>query len=241
MAIRGKKAKTPKARPAPRSDALVHFGTIEPAIALKKEQKLLLAEAIRRGEECRNRVEDAVVEYGRWVLLHIFENDAAAAIEGKRDNAVWHALVERAGGPTMRISRTMLYLCVQIAAHDKRINDEAWRNLEPGRKALLLPLRDEALLRQAAQHVTAMKLTQDATKAYVRSLRSEQGKDVVSKRVQARQIFAGLGRLSAALQKQRPGSAAKLVEGLNDEQRSNIQKQARALLSFASSLLEALR
>lgn len=31
------------------------------------------------------------------------------------------------------------------------------------------------------------------------------------------------------------------VEGLNDEQRSNVQKQAKALLSFVSSLLEALR
>lgn len=68
-------------------------------IALKKEQRMLLAEAVRRGEECRNRVEDAIVEYGRWGLLHIFDNDAAAALEGKRDNAVWHALVERAGGP----------------------------------------------------------------------------------------------------------------------------------------------
>ena len=34
----------------------------------------------------------------------------------------------------------MLYVGLEIAARDKRINDDVWRTLEPGRKELLLPL-----------------------------------------------------------------------------------------------------
>ena len=93
----------------------------------------------------------------------------SAALEGRRDNPVWRELLGRAGGPTLKLPLQALHTCVRIAALDKRIQDEAWRNLEPGRKELLLPLRSEAALREGAQHVTAMKLTYRDTKAYVRA------------------------------------------------------------------------
>ncbi len=101
--------------------------------------------------------------------MHVFEDDSSAALEGRRDNPVWRELLGRAGGPTLKLPLQALHTCVRIAALDKRIQDEAWRNLEPGRKDLLLPLRSEAALREGAQHVTAMKLTYRDTKAYVRA------------------------------------------------------------------------
>ena len=49
---------------------------------------------------------------------------------------MWQELVRRAGGPTLRISKHMLYVAVRLAAYDKRITDQTWRGLDPGRKEL---------------------------------------------------------------------------------------------------------
>lgn len=119
--------------------------------ALNKVDSSLLAEALRRGEATRNVMEDALVDYGRWILVNVFGDDAAAALDGRSKNAVWVTLLRRAGGPTLRLSRRMLYVAVEIAARDKRINDDVWRTLEPGRKELLLPLADEPVMRKAAK------------------------------------------------------------------------------------------
>jgi hypothetical protein len=152
----------------------VQVGELTAPRPLDAPQRKILAEALRRAEETRDVIEDALVSFGRWVLVKVFD-DAAAALDGRHDNPVWRDLLARAGGPTLRLSARMLYVALHIAAHDKRITDEAWRNLEPGRNELLLPLGDESAMRRAAQHVTAMKLTQRATRAYVASLRAEQG------------------------------------------------------------------
>ncbi len=149
--------------------------TATPA-ALSAPHRKLLAEALRRAEDTRNVMEDALVSFGRWLLVAVFDDDAAAALGDRSANPVWADLLRRAGGPTLRLNEKMLYVALHIAARDRRITDEAWRNLEPGRKELLLPLGDEAVMREAAQHVTAMKLTQRATRQYVTSLLAAQGK-----------------------------------------------------------------
>lgn len=108
---------------------------VDPATThLGAPERKLLAEALRRAEETRDVIEDALVSFGRWLLVNVFDDDAAAALEDRRDNPVWRDLLARAGGPTLRLRERMLYVALHIAAHDKRINDEAWRNLEPGRK-----------------------------------------------------------------------------------------------------------
>ncbi|MFM7299435.1 MAG: hypothetical protein ACKO4Q_19705 [Planctomycetota bacterium] len=147
----------------------------EPRAILTASEQRLVAEALRRAEETRNVMEDALVGFGRWVLVSVFDDDASAALEGRSTNAVWVDLVRRAGGPTLRLNKKLLYVALHIAARDKRITDESWRNLEPGRKALLLPLGDEGLMRGAARHVTSLKLTQRATRKYVTSLLAERG------------------------------------------------------------------
>lgn len=148
----------------------------EPAVVLTSEERQLVAEALRRAEETRNVMEDALVGFGRWVLVNVFDDDASAALDLRNDNAVWTDLVRRAGGPTLRLNRKLLYVSLHIAARDKRINDETWRNLEPGRKALLLPLGDERAMRKAARHVTELKLTQRDTQRYVGTLLAETGR-----------------------------------------------------------------
>ncbi len=228
--------RTPKA-PA-RAKALA---TVEPAAAhLGAAQRKVLAEALRRAEETRDVIEDALVSFGRWLLVNVFDDDAAAALDDRHDNPVWRDLLARAGGPTLRLSERMLYVALHIAAHDKRINDEAWRNLEPGRKELLLPLGDEAAMRRAAQHVTAMKLTQRATRAYVATLRAEQGAErptrMTPKRLTA-QVRGFRERVAnAGWQRRALAVAAKA----DPDDREAVRKELEALRSWSAAMLAKL-
>ncbi len=177
--------------------------------SVSKAQAPLLAEALRRGEATRNAMEDALVDYGRWILVNIFDDDAAAALDTKSENPLWVALLARAGGPTLRISRKVLYVAVEIAARDKRINDDIWRGLEPGRKELLLPLADEAKMRKAAKHVVEMKLSQDKTREYVTELRAADG-DAPKLRVTLKRVAS---RVQLSHRRGRYGGAARHAPG----------------------------
>ncbi len=188
---------------------------------LTKEQRLLLAEALRRAELARDTIEDAVVELGRWLLVHVFEDDSTAALEGRRDNPVWRELLDRAGGPSLKMPARALHISVRIAAFDKRIQDEAWRNLEPGRKELLLPLRSEEALREGAQHVTAMKLSHRDTKAYVKAHLPPQGEASQEGHVPVRRSARGVDDQASrhpVPQIGRPGVHERDARGASDHQ-----------------------
>ena len=133
-------------RSAPVKTALARAEPPE-EVHLDADGRQLLAEALRRAEETRDVMEDALVRFGRWLLVNVFDDDAAAALDDRRLNPVWSDLLARAGGPTLRLSPRLLYVALHIAARDKRITDGAWRALEPGRKQMLLPLGDEGLMR----------------------------------------------------------------------------------------------
>jgi hypothetical protein len=150
---------------APSEIVRAHTGIVE-GRSLSKTEKLLLDEAVALGTRAHKEAETALTDFGRWILLKVFNNDPAAALDDKRENRVWQELVERAGGPSLRLSRKVLYVTLQIVTHDKRISDDAWRILDAGRKEVLLPLREEGRLREAAQHVSAFKLTIPATVQY---------------------------------------------------------------------------
>ncbi len=83
---------------------------------LTTAQRSVLEEALRLGEDLAGEVEAKVSSYGRWILDTIFKNDAAAALDDRSTNPIWLELVRRAGGPTLRIGRRMLYVALQLAA-----------------------------------------------------------------------------------------------------------------------------
>jgi hypothetical protein len=70
-----------------------------PTVALSASDRGLLAEALRLGEETRNVMEDALVGFGRWLLVNVFHDDPAEALVRRRGNPVWVELLRRAGGP----------------------------------------------------------------------------------------------------------------------------------------------
>jgi hypothetical protein len=205
-----KKPASPSRRARPRAIVLAEHG--EAPLTLTSREKALLDEALRRGEDLREQVEANVTSYGRWLLGSIFGNDASAALDDKSNNSVWRELVRRAGGPTLRIGRRMLYVALQLAARDKRIADTTWRGLDAGRKELLLPLGDDTRLREAAQHVAKFNLTQASTRQYVSSLLESAGR--------ARAVRLTVPRLVGHVQKLRAtlGTAAALrkVEQLRE-------------------------
>ncbi len=211
------------------------------APALSKSHATLFAEALRRGEATRNTMEDALVDYGRWILVNVFDDDAAAALDDKSENPVWVALLHRAGGPTLRISRRVLYVALEIAARDKRINDDVWRTLEPGRKELLLPLGDEPAMRKAAKHVVTMKLSQDKTRAYVASLRVESGNEPKSRltigrmTTRIRAFHTGLGS-DATLR-----SLKKLAKASSPEDKRALAKEIAAVSAWVTAARNAIK
>ncbi|MFO0639814.1 MAG: hypothetical protein U0183_11430 [Polyangiaceae bacterium] len=206
---------------------------------LTKDQKLLLAEALRRCELSRDAIEDAVVELGRWLLVHVFEDDSTAALEGRRDNPVWRELLERAGGPSLKLPKPVLHTSVRIAAYDKRIQDEAWRNLEAGRKELLLPLGTEDALREGAQHVTAMKLSHRDTKAYVKAhlAPKERPREKKTSRFVTRRVSSMTKRLDAPFRK----AAVQAFAKGSPEDRAAIKEELTALRDLAAQLLADLK
>jgi hypothetical protein len=163
------------AKAAARPSALVRAEHGGAPIRLNAAEKKMFGEALRLGADLADEVEAKVSAYGRWLLEAVFHNDAGAALDDRTKNPVWQELVRRAGGPTLRIGRKMLYISVRLAAYDKRISDQTWRGLDAGRKELLLPLREDRRLRDAAQHVTRFNLTQTKTSAYVSELLAETG------------------------------------------------------------------
>lgn len=134
----------------------------------------MLSEALRLGADLADELQSKVSSYGRWLLENVFDDDATAALDARSKNPLWLELVRRAGGPTLRVSRRMLYVAVQVAAYDKRIRDQAWRGLDAGRKELLLPLGEDRL-REGAQHVSKFDLSQSKTREYVAELRTHTG------------------------------------------------------------------
>jgi hypothetical protein len=165
------KTKSPK-----RSSALVRAEHGVAPIRLTKVERSVLDEAIRRGSDLADELGSKIVSFGRWLLENIFDNNASAALDEKSQNTVWLELVRRAGGPTLAVSRRMLYVALRVAAHDKQITDQSWRGLDAVRKEILLPLRETARLRDAAQHVSKFNLTQPKTREYVSAMLAESGK-----------------------------------------------------------------
>lgn len=162
-------------KPRPRPSAVVRAEHGGGPVHLTGPQRQVFGEALRLGADLADEVEAKVAAFGRWLLEAVFGNDAAAALDDRTNNPVWLELVRRAGGPTLRVNKKILYVALRLAAYDKRITDQSWRGLDPGRKELLLPLREERRLREAAQHVTRFNLTQTKTSAYVGALLAETG------------------------------------------------------------------
>ncbi len=225
----------------PGKNALARASALEHPIALKKGEAALLREALFEGQRVATTVEAELLGYGGWLLLKVFDEDTGAALDDRSDNPVWLELLRRAGGPTLKLGRQMLRGLLRMAAWDRRITDEAFRGLDRGRKELLLPLDDARAMRDAARHVSDLKLSQDATRAYVATLRAEQGKPPATRITPARLQ----GRLRRARKSVMPPNAKKRIERmaaeLSDAQRDELLREAEGLMHDAEALVKLLR
>jgi hypothetical protein len=209
-------------------------------VKLDRAQKALLDEALLQGESARDAVEDAVMEFGRWLLFHVFENNAQAATDLRPRNPVFLELLRRAGGPTLGLSVRAIYVSLHAAAYDRRIADPTWRGLTLTRKELLLPLADEAQIRRAARHVAKYNLSHRDTRAYVSQLLARSGTP--------RQVRVTLPRLAARIRdlRRRSGApvldrAAELVRAASPQERSELLKEVRALRGVLDRLERTLQ
>src|SRR5262245_27952647 len=118
MSKKNKLEKAPR-----RTSAVARAERRSAPISLSGTEKDILEEALRRGQDTRDEVQTSLMRFGRWLLDQVFGGNATEALNDKTRNAVWMELVRRAGGPTLQISRRLLYVCLRVAANDKRIND----------------------------------------------------------------------------------------------------------------------
>jgi hypothetical protein len=226
-------------RPRPRAIVLAEHGELP--VRLTPDQHDVLEEARSRGEDCREQVESTVTSYGRWLLSAVFDNDAAAALDDKSDNPVWREIIRRAGGPTLKVSRRLLYVALKVAARDKRITDQTWRGLDSGRKELLLPLGRDDRMREAARHVSKFNLTQSSTRQYVSELLKSDGKP--------RAVRLTMPRLVSNVQKLRVklGSAAALKrvadlrDSVGDAERAKAAEEVQRWSVVLDEVAKALR
>ena len=212
-----------------------------PPIKLDPKQKALLGDALREGSDLADELETKVVEYGRYLLAKVFADDTTAALDRKTKNPVWLELVRRAGGPTLRLSRRMLYVALGMAAWDKRIHDAGFRSLDAGRKELLLPLGDERKLKLAANHVAKLDLTQTDTRQYVTQLMAEEGKSrqvrfsgkqLAGKARKLRQSWEGAGTLKRV---------KALGATMKEEERTETIGEMEKLKDVVGEILKALK
>ncbi len=232
-------AKVPGVAPA-RSTALMRAERGSPPVHLSGAEVHLLDRALAEGSELKDTLEKAVIAFGRWVLVEVFGNDAMRALDEWGRNPVWLELVRRAGGPSLGISRTVLYAALRLAANDKRVTDQSWQRLDMGRKQLLLPLREPAKLRQAAQHVMKWNLTQTKTKEYVTQLQAEHGKKPIVRLTRAgligrvRKLRESLG--GATILKR----AGELATKMNARERAEVVKEMSALRAILDAVTQAV-
>ncbi len=205
-------------------------------VRLKAAERKLFDEALRMGTDLADELESRMMSFGRWLLSEVFANDAALALDDKSKNPIWVELVARAGGPTLRIGKKMLYVAVRLAAYDKRIGDQAWHGLDAGRKEILLPLRDDRRLREAAQHVSKFNLTQIKTAAYVGALMAESG-EAKPVRLTAPMLVGRMKKIQEAL-----GGAATLkrVRALHGDLSTAERQQVASEIDKVRDVLSAI-
>lgn len=208
---------------------------------LDSRERALLAEALRRADEARDAMEDGLRAFGRWMLANLFADDTAAVLSEARGSAVYRALLARADGPTLRLSARMVSVALRVAAYDQRINDEAWRGLDLGRKEALLPLGDERSIQRAARRVSALKMTRADARRHVEALLAEQGRPSPL-RLTAPRLNARVKRLRESIEpKGFLRKVQQLAKALDPEQRDALAREAEALRDAAEALLRSLR
>lgn len=222
-----------------RASALVRAEHGASPVALDASQKATLSDALREGAGLADELEDRVVAYGRYLLSKVFADDTSAALDRKTKNPVWTELVRRAGGPTLRLSRHFVYTALAMAAWDKRIHDSAFRTLDSARKELLLPLGEAKKLKEAANHVAKLDLTQTDTRQYVTGLMADEGK-VRQVRVTAK----GLTARAITMRKSLEGAATlKRIRALEMEpaERRAVVAEMVKLKDAVAEMLKALK
>lgn len=236
-----KRPRRVKAKPAagrrPRSKALVRAEHHRRPVRLDWKQRGVLDEAVRRGEAARKCAEGALEDYGSWLLSAVFEGDTADALDDATVRPVWLELIRRAGGPTLGLGRGTLQNALRVAAVDKRLNDGRWRELEFWKKVLLLPLREPALLREAAAHVLAHSLSHTQIGDYVGATLAGMGKPKQT-RVTHTSISRGARALTDKLGSvQVLKRAAAMRAELTPAQRADLVKDLGALRDVLTALL----
>jgi hypothetical protein len=208
--------------------------------SLGPAERAVLEQALERGAAVRASADSAWAEFGQWLFAHVFGDDTSSAIDHRDDNPIWAALYALADGAKLRVRHDELERAVLTAAYDKRLNSDAWRALDFGRKWRLLKLADDKLLRRAAQHVLSTNLDTRGIDAYVRAVLEEQS-EPVAVRVNVSALVGALDRMQEKLTDR--GFAKQLASAskkLSDDKREALVSSINATRDALDAILRRL-
>lgn len=227
--------------PNPSGDRAITATPTEPARpSLTTEEERIVTRTLAKAATLNERVDLALSELGSLLFTDVFGGDSTAVIEHRGDNPVWVELLRRAGGRTLRFSDKTLTQAALIAAYDRRLADDRWTALDPARKSLLLPLRDDKALRAAADHVLRSNLSYRATQAYVATLRAALGEPVERRESPARLRSAVRTAAERLAGKDRAKRIVEVARAMDDGDRAAFSKELKSLAKSLAALAEKI-
>ena len=197
-----------------------------PAEELTAAEKRTVAEVVRLVLEHQDEIEDRIGAIGRVVLEKCFDDDPAAVFDRRRPRT-FEALLALAGDRRFRIDRRLLSVAVRIAAWDRLIDADVWREFDPGRKEELLPLGDPEVLEVGAREAMTNELSRAQVAQWVEAWRAEHG-DRPRRRRRLRAFTGRVERLAAVLDARSLEDFHEDFDGLDAaERRTTLRKLER--------------
>jgi hypothetical protein len=208
---------------------------------LTRPEQEILDEVLEDGNATHERITAELTRFGKAAFRKVFRRETGWLVdEAKRPNPVWRELRRRAGGPTLALIEPSLSFAVRIAAWDQTINDQAFKDLDPERKKLLLPLKDGDRMREAAQHIAKHQLSYRMTEELVRNLRRKADEAPAVRLTPARldKRLDGVAELGGTAQGRK--AITRLAKSLTPDRRAALRRKAEATAKAMALLLEAL-
>ena len=209
-----------------------------PSVSLKREQKLLLAEAQRRGRDAMELAEGALADYGQWLFETVFLSETQAVLDRDAgDNDLYRALLGTAGTLQMPIAKGSLSAALRIAAYDKRLADASWSRLRFSHKEKLLVLGEPNAMRAAARHVLAASLDVLSTREYVAQLI---GEPTPTRLTPGRAAKAALRASKPFLDARHMTRWQKQLASLDQDERTEVATSLKAARAAIDALVNAV-
>jgi hypothetical protein len=189
-------------------------------------------------------IKKTLVDVGEYIVANFFRGDIELAkSKSPTKNASYQALVDRCGSAAFPVSKAWLNTAVGVALMRRQIpSKSAFNELAPSLQQTLLPLRDPDQVEKLAKKVIEGEYTVRKTREVVAQELAKRAEDEPRGRPPTPTIMKTLNRslkLFTFEDGKRSFTRAD-VKQLDDEQKTDAVKSARALIDKLQGLVDKL-